>query len=281
MMENQLYIGNRGDEFKTLIDGILKMGEVSKKYRKELLSDESLALYSTSFTHPSVDSDNNYEFYETLGDISLKKSIVWYFSKRFPQINTPEGVDIMSRMKMKFEQSKSFAPLAESLNFWPYVSTNINRDSSYLRQKILEDVFEAFFAVTEILLDKYNTMGVGYVISYRIIAKLLDQIEIHIDWEYLVDAKTRVKEIFDYYKSRGIGKIEYIKLEPEILGDDDRIFKVSAKQTRGDGSTRIIGQGKGHDPSSAEQDAATKAFELLKSEGITKAPPKEYIKFCT
>lgn len=281
MISNQFYLGERGDGFKTLIERILKMGEVSKKYREELLSKESLAFYSTAFTHPSVDSDNNYEFYETLGDITLKKCIVWYFSKRFPQINCPEGVDIMSRMKMKFEQSKSFAPLAESLKFWPYVSTNVNRDSSYLRQKILEDVFEAFFAVTEILLDKHNTMGVGYVVCYRIIAKLLDQLEIHIDWEYLVDAKTRVKEIFDYYKSRGIGKIEYVKLEPEIVGEDDRVFNVLARQTRQDGSIRIIGKGRGHDSADAEQDAATQAFELLKSEGITKAPPKEYIKFCS
>jgi dsRNA-specific ribonuclease len=278
------YKGPRDETFKELLDNILKTGDVSKKHRDEILNKEGLEYYSLAFTHATFDSQNNYEFLETLGDITLSKCVIWYISKKFPQINVPDGKDILTRLKNKIIQSKSYADFAESLGFWPFISTNMNRKSSYLRKKTLEDVLESFFAVTELLLDKTYKVGAGYPVCYKILSKLLDNTGdfIRIDYNHLADKKTRVKEIFDFYNSRGIGKLEYEKNGTIVLGEDDVIYRVRAKHTFPNGKYRYIamGEGDGVDFSIAEQDAAEKVLEVLEKEGYTKTIPQAYVRFC-
>ena len=278
------YTGIRDDTFKKLLDNILQTGDVSKKHRDEILNKEGLEYYSMAFTHATYDSQNNYEFLETLGDITLSKCVIWYISKKFPQINVPDGKDILTRLKNKIIQSKSYSDFAETLGFWPFISTNMNRNSSYLRKKTLEDVLESFFAVTELLLDKTYQIGTGYPVCYKILSKLLDKTEdfIRIDYTHLADKKTRVKEIFDFYNSRGIGKLDYDKIKPIVKGEDDVLYQVRVKHTFPDGKFRYIahGEGDGVDYSIAEQNAAEKVLDILEKEGYTKPIPLAYIKFC-
>ncbi len=50
------------------------------------LSDDNLKYFANAFTHPSFDEINNYEYYETLGDATLNKCMVWYFHRRFAEL---------------------------------------------------------------------------------------------------------------------------------------------------------------------------------------------------
>lgn len=277
----QAFQAPRDETFKMFINNILKdYANISEKNRDEILDKEGLSIYYTAFTSPSFNPENNYEFLETLGDSTLNKAIMWYLSRRFPFINTTDGIDILTRLKIKFIQKKSFASLSEKLGFWPFISTNFNRSVPEDMTNTLEDVFESFFGATEMIIDKKYNIGTGYKICYKIVSRLLDKINISINYEDLVDAKTRLKELVDHNKHKGIGTIEYIKFDADSC-KYNKICKSSVRHNPEKGNPVIIGLGEGYKYEEAEQMAANRALEILKTQGFIKNIPEEYNKYCT
>jgi dsRNA-specific ribonuclease len=183
-----------------------------------LLSPKGLELFNTAFTHTTADNVNNYESLEFLGDTTLNKAIAWYLSKRFPQLNCQAGVKIITRLKINLISKKSFAGFAKQLGFWEYVYLDDDTRQTKM-EKVCEDVFEAFFGATELILDDHYHVGVGYTFCHNIIAHLLDSENISLKYEDLFDTKTRLKELFDYF-GYNIGVLKYTS---EKI---DRIFKV-------------------------------------------------------
>ena len=162
----------------------------------------------------------------------------------------------------------------------PFISTNFNRGSKDDITSTLEDVFESFFGATELIIDNKFKIGTGYKICYKIISRLLDKINITINYEDLVDSKTRLKELFDHNKHKGIGTIEYIKFDADMC-KYNKICKANIKHIPEKGQPVIIASGDGHNYEEAEQIAATKALEILKTQGFIKSVPDEYNKYCT
>lgn len=292
-----VYLGTRDETFKELIGRILETGDISKKYIDELLSPEGLSYFSTAFTHESADRDNNYEFLETLGDATLDTCTLWYLANRFPQIRCKAGSDILTKLKITIVQSKNFAKLATELGFWDFISMAKTLNEAPIKdEKILEDVFESCFAVIQLLLDKMG-IGVGHVVCYKIISKMLDTKNIRIDYEQLVDAKTRLKELFDkpYTKTR-YGEFAYVdagstpthhKVEivfgPSNIVGPSKNNKAYLKTGRiGQGMTVIAAGQSTRTSIEAEQNAAQMALDYLKTTyNLVKEVPPEYIRFCT
>ena len=54
------YFGSRGGDFRSLIESLLRRGKLNPKYYDTILGDGGLDLYSTAFTHPTIDEENNY-----------------------------------------------------------------------------------------------------------------------------------------------------------------------------------------------------------------------------
>ena len=77
--------------FRVFIRGLLLHAGI-KESRIELLTDDyCMKEFTKSFTHKSIDPVHNYEYYETLGDVTSNKIVVWYFHRRFPDLfNNPE-----------------------------------------------------------------------------------------------------------------------------------------------------------------------------------------------
>jgi dsRNA-specific ribonuclease len=275
------YEGPRDNTFKMFIDNILKTyADISEKHREEILDKTGMLQYALAFTSPTFNKSENYEFLETLGDSTLNKAIIWYLSRRFPFINSSDGIDILTRLKIKFIQKKSFASFSEKLGFFPFISTICNRSSNEDMTNTLEDVFESFFGATELIIDNKFKIGTGYKICYKIISRLLDKINITINYEDLVDAKTRLKELFDHNKHKGIGSIEYIKFDNDLC-KYNKICKSNIRHILDKGQSTIIGTGEGYKYEEAEQMAASKALETLKNQGFVKNIPEEYNKYCT
>jgi dsRNA-specific ribonuclease len=265
------------ESFKNFIGKILtEEGGISLKNKEEILDYDGMNYYSLAFTSPSVDSVNNYQFLETLGDSTLNKAIIWYFSRRFPQINSRDGIDILTKLKIKFTQKKSFAFLAQKMGFQNFIAVLPGEDMI----STLEDVFEAFFGATELVLDKKYKIGSGYRICYKIICKLLDTLQISIGYEELVDAITRFKELFDQNKHKGIGKFEYIKVDLDIC-KHNKVCRSAIRHFPENGPVDIIGTGEAQTIEEAEQIAASNALEYLKNKGFIKTIPDEYLKYCT
>ena len=209
MDQPEIYYGTRDQQFKDFIFGLLKRGKVKTKYIDSLLTKENIELYSQAFTAASANSEENYEIFEQLGDLSANKFIVGYMYNRFPFLKTPKGVKVVARLRINYGATQSFAKFAEKLGFWPFISCaedGINHGCKYRsknKKELLEDTFEAFIGCTEFILDNKYRIGVGYGIVYDILSSIFDEISISLAYEDLFDAKTRLKEIFDYFPDLG------------------------------------------------------------------------------
>lgn len=274
--EEVIYYGPRDDTFRTFIRSILQKGKMKEAYIDLLTDEESMKIYDQVFTHPTVDPEINYEFYEILGDQTVNKAIVWYVSRRFPQLHCPTGVKIISRLKINLVSKKTFADIGYKLGMWEFVSADEETRQNRLK-KVLEDVFEAFFGATESILDSRVRNGVGYAICYNIISYLFSDIPISLKYEDLYDPKTRVKETFDWHRD----KLRDGKLNREkyISNKVDKINFVTVYNHDVNGKMYEIGKGSAALKEDAEQRAAENAIENLKKMGLMKPIPAEYAEF--
>jgi hypothetical protein len=143
----------------------------------------------------------------------------------------------------------------------------------------LEDVFESFIAVVERLLDSRFKVGVGYSVCFQLISKIMDDMDVSIDYLSLNNPITILKEIFDKLISSG-------HRDPQPKDSREHIPKyVQNGDTlnvydRIKGQLILIGTGKGKTSEVSKQEAAKKAIETLKSQEISKKIPEAYVKFC-
>lgn len=278
LVENpiEIYSGDRGINFENMLRNILKKGKLKKDYI-DLIIKNGIPLYSQAFTHPTADENNNYEPLEFLGDSIVNCVIVWYLSRRFPQLNCQDGVKILARLKINLVSKKVFANFGSELDFWRYVSADKETRDTKMK-KTLEDVFEAFFGATQKLIDSEIRMGVGYSICYNIIQNLFENMQISLKYEDLYDPKTRLKEVFDFFKDK-IGQVKY---ENERI-DRIQYVKVYRLYTdeRGKKQKILLGQGSAALKPDAVQKAASRAIEYLNREGkFIKDVPEIYKKLC-
>jgi dsRNA-specific ribonuclease len=263
-----VFIGSREADFQRMLRDTINKSNLRADLVDKLIQHERFQnTMHIVFTHPSVDKTNNYEFYEILGDSTLNKCVVWYISKRFPQLQCTEGVKIIARLKINLISKKTFSHLAQCLGFWDFISAEDETRQTKMK-KVLEDVFEAFFGALEMLLDEIVYPGAGYPICYRIIVALFGKLTISLAYNDLYDPITRLKEIFDYFKDLG----SFIFTSQK----QDGIQYVNLCQKR-HGDTIVIGSGSASLLDDAKQRACIQGIEYLRRKGFEK-PIAEYYK---
>lgn len=269
-LTDNIYRGPRGTEFKHLIFTLLQKGKVKQKYIDELLSDSNMRIYSIIFTDKTADPINNYEYYETLGDSTANNCIVWYLSRRFPQIFGAKCVKILARLKINYVSKTTFSSIAQTFNFWKFISASEAERASKMKP-LLENVFEGFFGATQLILDNKFGIGSGYAICYNIIKHIYDDIPISLKYEDLFDAKTRLKELFDSEKIKSsLGPLIY-----DNVKITDNLNETTVKA-----GSQILGKGTASLKTNAEQIASENALNHLATKGIFKPVPEEYKTFC-
>lgn len=279
----EIFEGLRGEPFKQLITNLLKRGKLKDKYLRLLIDDYGISNYEQAFTSSSVNSENNYEIFEQLGDVTANKFIVWYMYRRFPQLNCPLGVKVVARLRINYGARQTFSDIANNLGFWDFISATVD-ERGHKKKDLLEDCFESFIGVTEFLLDKRTRPGVGYSIVYDILSSIFDEIDISLLYEDLYDAKTRLKELMDVYTD--LGTLIYQDIRDDKL-TVSRLFLVPVgadktflpnKQPRREWYE--IGQGTAAKQKDSQQNAAQQGLYTLNSKGYNKQIPKEYENFC-
>ena len=270
--------GRRGESFRKFLKDLLKMTNLKDKYITKIL-DNYILEYEKAFTHISADPQDNYEYFEILGDVTANKCIVWYISNRFPQLQNTPGVKVIARLRINLVSKKNFSSIADAMGFADYVSCS--QDIKDFKMKsILEDVFEAFIGCTEMIIDSICGAGSGYSVCYRFIQCIFDRISISLKYEDLYDAITRLKETFDHFRSNG-------KAHPHIWGvlkwentrkEDGQhayVYQIDAIQPIS--RKVLLGYSVGATLDEAKQNAATLALDYLHSIGVYK-PVNEYYK---
>ena len=327
---SEIYFGERKINFKNVIINVLKIGNIQKSIIKYLTNDKNLEEYSKCFTSKFADSVNNYEMYELVGDSIAGAIIKTYMLERFPQLNCCDGVKVVARLLIKYGSKESFFPISESLSFWNFITAPT--ELRFCKKKsLLEDVFEAFIGCTVTLLDQWSSniqkktnsnyykKGVGFGVSYRILSKLFDKINISLKYNDLFDSKTRLKELFDIH-SKSLGKLLYENNKVEIRSNntinrtiysshcsiyciplqessfaakiENQYEKLTKEQlirllinpksiTKKQDKSKwvLLGKSTGSLKSIAQQNAAKNALLYLKNQGYYRDPPKEYSKF--
>lgn len=267
----EYYHGARDNTFKNMIVNILsKRSGLKQKYIDMITDDEGMKVFSQVFTHPTMDANENYEFYEIIGDSTVNKSIVWYLMRRFPKLRTPQGVPVIARLKICLVSKKTLSSLCEKLNVWNFVSSDMDTRQTKMK-KTLEDVFEAFLGAIEFLIDSKIKEGAGYSFCYNIIKSLFDEIDISLKYNDLYDSKTRLKELFDFYKNKKIHNFKYETKKIDVFFVTEVIISV----IRDDGKiVNVVSEsGKANLKQDSEQKASENALRLLHNMGIYKQEP--------
>lgn len=274
--EQEIYLGSRGDDFKNMIQNILKKGKLKPKYIKYLTDKEAMKIFDKIFTAITANPNYNYEVFETLGDPSANKFIVWYAYRKFPQLDCVEGVKILSRIKVVFGSKEIFGDLGIKLGFWPFISASVE-ERSRRRKDLNEDVFEAFIGAVEYLIDNRTRVGVGYAIVRDILESIFNEhINISLKYEDLVDSVTILKELFDSYEDLGKNNLDYTHETIEVQGSFN-LTCVRVIRKLSNGRKEILAEETG--PSkfkTLKKPAAKKAIDVLESRGYRKKIPPEY-----
>lgn len=284
-----IFFGDRGVDFKSMISKLLKSCDVEEKYIKILTGKEYLDIYAMAFTSEMVDDKCNYQFFEQLGDATCSKFIVSYIYNRFPQLQCNEGVKVAARIKINYGSKQCFSTIADKLGFWEFISAP-NELRHRMKKPLLEDIFEAFIGATEYILDYELGICVGYACVYKILQHIFDNIEISLKYEDLYDAKTRLKELFDY-KIHTLGPLEYEETKNNLLTTSTVFYtkdikygttndgKIDTKKIIYPGRKVKIAEGCAALKYDAQQVASKNALENLSKQGISKPAPEIYLKF--
>jgi dsRNA-specific ribonuclease len=201
----------KSKEFLIFIRNLLNMSEIGEKYKDKLTDDNCMKEFTKAFTHKSVNATDNYEYYETLGDVTTNKIVVWYYHRRFPELFDNPGtgnmapVAVMARLKQNGISKKTYAKFAGGLNFWEFV--RVKEEYIKDRTRILEDTFESFIGCLEYLIDKKFMDHSGYGIAYIFMAKIMDKETISLERDALYDSKSKLNE--DINRFKGALTIEY------------------------------------------------------------------------
>ena len=276
-VENYLISGKRGKDFKVFIQSLLELSNLKSKNISILTNKDNLKLYERAFTHSCYHPDENYEFYELLGDVTCNKIIVWYLKDRFPFLNNSQGVKVIARLRINLVSGKNFSNLAEKLGFENFISYDYETKLKEERS-VLEDCFEAFFGLTELLINEHFP-NAGYSLCYSILSNILDKEKISISYIDLYDSITRLKETFDYYNSNNcLEECPYIwgNIKFDSKKDVDSGLQNVRLLQRGNGKEQLLTQGEGRLLDETKQKLCQQYLEFLHKEGFRKPIPPYY-----
>jgi dsRNA-specific ribonuclease len=243
------------------------------------LTDENMKQFNKAFTHESFDPINNYEYLETLGDITLNKCVIWYFHRRFPNLkNMPRANKIMTNLKTKNVARDKFSQLAKRLQFQNYIRYKSTEDpkkqfrKSIMDHNMMSDVFEAVMGTLEDVIDTTEKIPcIGATPVYNIVASLLDQDEFSIDLAAVAEPKTQLLQGFKMKKWPDVVFTD--RRAEEVTGNDmtANVFYVSVSLSfphpvTGKEVNIVIPEQRGFKKKDAEKMAARIALDKLKNE---------------
>jgi len=249
-----------------------------EKYLQVLITPNAIKMYQTAFTSKNYDAVNNYDLYEFIGDAILGNIIVKYFHDNFPQLQCSAEVKTLSRLKIVHTCSESFSEIALNLNFLPRIKATVeelNDDDKV--QHLLEDVFEAFIGVTDIILtNHFHLSGIGHQIVKNFIDLIFNNKTISFAPEDLYDAKTRLKELFDNKTDANAIYIKFISPIYEEYRDVNSGLMATSLYFKNNKSIKF--QGIGKTKPAREKNAAQQALDYLKRQGFK--TEKQFTPFC-
>ncbi len=233
-----------------------------EKYRTRIIE---------AFTHKSM-SDENYEYFEFIGDRVLNNTISTYLARNFE--NT--SVSLLHEYFIIFSKGTTATEIfAKQLKLSRVLKISDELDI----QKPLEDVFESFLGVLSFIFDSEYSVGVGFTIAYKIVESILVGINFDNFAEDVFPKKTQLKEIFDAkYKGWKWNDLfvttideKHHKIAEKLYDPDNELSKIKVEIfiPNDDGSKQLLVKREEENLKPiVEREAAMEALERLNEMGI-------------
>lgn len=221
------------ETIRTFVVQILtERGGIQADVATDLMDDEACTLMRRAFTHRTMSMHDNYEVLETLGDTSFNKIVAFYMMRRFPELRTDPQANYKLTEAMKIYKSKTIAEKFSDTLGLPslaryrecQIRVNANETKIFkMDSKFKTDLFEAFLAGIEDLIDGKIHVHAGYAVVYNILQSLLDDIPMTINLDKIKSAKVLLKECID--KLHGNMYINKLKNhENHIIGVEITVY---------------------------------------------------------
>lgn len=219
-----------------------------------LLGQDAMTNYwIPTFTHKTIDPDNNYETLEFYGDKVLSYAFSQYLRKRLgKELNESKGTLLINKYMSKNYQAElaSRMDLPQLIRYDP--------EEPKLSTSIKEDAFEAFSGALCNLAEDQIKPGMGPIYIFNMLVALFKDVPINLA-DVSRDPITELKEI---YEKMGWGDPYYETTESDAP-------QLGPKKTQIRNRTGIVlGTGYGNTNTSKAQ-AAERALEKLSKEGYT------------
>ena len=273
----EMYQGERGEAFIEMLRDFLKRGKLKNNVIDILTAPDTMDVWDKVFTHISASTTDNNKYMRFIGQTVVNSLLVWYFNNKFPQIQCPQGVEIMARLKIVYASKQTFVPFAKEMNLLPFITSTVGtrRDNT---DTMLFWCLEAMFGALVILFNNKIKKNSALCIIPDIIANLYDTINISLDYYDLNNTKTILKQLCD--KRKDLGKPEYTYEARKDNPDDDSTYAYVRLTLNKYSSVEVIGEGTGTTKALAEQAAAKTGLVHLAHIGISPDIPKDYLMFC-
>jgi len=188
----------------TLYKLLIERGNLRADIVNSFLNLDVLEVYKEAFTHISISPEHNYELWETLGDGIAKGFLRFYAVRRFPEIaESSRSSETLTNIGKNYESMGYFSVMYDYLNLQSvsayreelihiHPKHSIDREHGDfvmidLTKSIKEDILEAFFGVTQYLIDGKIQLGMGNAICYNIFSSLFDEQELETDVRHQIE----------------------------------------------------------------------------------------------
>lgn len=170
------------------------------------------ALLLRSLTHSSVNSVENYEQLEFVGDGILSGETRFYLLNRYSASGVHDYSTLYNYLASKEFRSEE---IEKKLNLTKYLDIEHH---GLITDKVKDDLVEAFFGMTRILFDRNIGRGFGSRVITNIVSKLLDTVDMQLMIDKAMSKKTLLKEELErLYPSSDFSKMFHSSKEGNVV----------------------------------------------------------------
>src|SRR5690554_5520279 len=176
------------EHLKAFVGGIL--GDIGDEdIRAALLSEPALRQWQNVFTSDSYDPVNNYQLFEIIGDAVLEDAFLNYMVDLYPDSVNAANLTRSLNYYMSYRYQ---VELGRKMGLDKMILTN-----KTLTDKMIEDVFEAFFGALQRITDNIMINGEktfeneGYGMVSQLLRRILGPIDLIVEADPIVQIKER------------------------------------------------------------------------------------------
>lgn len=241
-------LAEQKDFQECVVDIVTRTGAPEEDMKKMFEEKDTYQEFAKCFVPFALDSVNNYELYEFVGDQSLNKATFNYIFRvlrsRIENKDKSIVIGYIDALKAHYVSKKFYSDLAVNIGFTEFLHrVCFQQEAAFdaLKERkpkklisLYEDVMEAFIGCLELTLDRFVGMHRGYAYVANFVYDLLSNVYIDFHprshWNHLRLLKETNDKIDSYNRNSPPGmRLRYYKIH-QADKKSSRIIAISTTQ---------------------------------------------------